>query len=106
MSSSKALIEQRRQKKNRQKMLTILILGGVLIIAAGSALGITTWKNRANPDLVTVTGQPSIEVDQELIDFGNVKFDTPKTFVLSLTNVGDKPLIISEKPYVEVREGC
>ena len=106
MGSSKALIEQRRQKKNRQRMLTILILGGVMIIAAGSAIGITVWKNRAIPDLVTVIGQPRIEVDQELIDFGDVEFDTPKTFALNLTNVGDEPLIFSEKPYVEVREGC
>ena len=106
MASSKALFEQRRQKKNRQRIITILVLGGVLIITTGSALGITAWKNRANPDLVTVIGKPSIEVDQELIDFGDVKFDTPKTFALSLTNVGDEPLVISETPYVEVREGC
>ena len=106
MASSKALIEQRRQKKNRQRIITALILGGVLITTVGSVLGITAWKNRSNPDLVTVIGQPSIEVDQELIDFGDVKFNTPKTFALSLTNVGDEPLIFSEKPYVEVREGC
>ena len=106
MASSKTRLEQRRQKKNRQRIITALVLGGVLIITAGSALGITTWKNRSSPDLVTVIGQPSIEVDQELIDFGDVKFDTPKTFALNLTNVGDEPLIFSEKPYVEVREGC
>ena len=106
MTNSKALIEERRQKKNRQKIMTALILGGVLIIAAGSALGITAWKNRANPDLVSVIGQPSLRVDQELIDYGDVKFDTPKTFAINLTNVGDEPLVLSEKPYIEVKEGC
>ena len=106
MGSSKALIEERRQKKSKQKILTTLILGGFLIIAAGSVFGISAWKNRANPALVSVNGQPSLRVDQELIDYGDVKFDTPKTFAINLTNVGDEPLILSEKPYIEVREGC
>ena len=106
MTNSKALIEERRQKKNRRKIMTALILGGFLIIAAGSALGFSVWKNRTNPDLVSVIGQPSLRVDQDLIDYGDVKFDTPKTFAINLTNVGDEPLVLSEKPYIEVKEGC
>jgi hypothetical protein len=106
MENSKAHIEQRRQNKYRRKLITALIGGGILVLAAGLIIGISAWNNRVDPSQVLVNGQPSLRVDQELIDFGDVIFDTPKTFAITLTNVGDEPLILSEKPYIEVREGC
>ena len=106
MVSSKAHIQQRRQKKKQQKQLALLLIGGALILITGIIFGINTWQNQSNPELVSVTGQPSLIVDQELIDFGDVKFDSPRTFSINLTNVGDEKLIISETPYVEVKEGC
>jgi hypothetical protein len=106
MSSSKQIREQRLKKKKQKKTISIFILGGLLLITAGSAIGYSAWKNRPDPELITVTGQPSLAVDQELIDYGDVKFDTPKTFAINLTNVGDETLRISDTPYVEVREGC
>lgn len=106
MASSKQIREQRLKKKKQKKTITFLVLGGLLLITAGSAIGYSAWKNRPDPELITVTGQPSLAVDQELIDYGDVKFDTPKTFAINLTNVGDEPLRITDTPYVEVREGC
>lgn len=106
MGSSKTRIQQRRQKKKQQQQLALLVIGGALIIITGTIIGTNAWKNNANLALVSVIGQPSLEVDQELIDFGIVKFDSPRTFTINLTNVGDEKLIISETPYVEVKEGC
>ncbi|MEE8355861.1 MAG: hypothetical protein V3R33_01010 [Anaerolineales bacterium] len=106
MVNSKTRIQQRRQKKKQQKQLVFLIIGGALIIITGTIFGISAWKNQPDLDLVSVSGQPSLEVDQELIDYGDVKFNTSKTFTINLTNVGDEPLILSEEPYIEVREGC
>ncbi len=99
----------RRRKKKTLPMPLILLLGGVLLAAAGFALAARNSNSgvtAADPSLVTVQGQPSLKVDQELIDYGDVKLNTNLTFTLTLTNVGDKTLRISETPYIEVREGC
>ena len=106
MANSKTRIQQRRQKKNQQKRLTLLLIGGTLLIITGTIIGINAWKNQPNLDLVTVTGQPSLVVDQELIDFGDVKLDSSRTFSIHLTNIGDENLVFSQTPYVEVKEGC
>jgi len=33
----------------------------------------TALGNKADPSMVEVSGQPSLKVDQELIDYGDVK---------------------------------
>jgi hypothetical protein len=45
-------------------------------------------------------------VDQQLIDYGDVKFNVEKTFAIKVTNTGDGTLRFKEDPYVEVVEGC
>ena len=76
------------------------------MIAAAIIIGQNAWTNQPDPSLIEVSGQPSLKVDQELIDYGEVKLNTNRTFDLQLTNVGDEDLRISETPYVEVKEGC
>ena len=51
-------------------------------------------------------GTPSIAVDQQQIDYGDVKFGVEKTFAIKVTNTGDGTLRFKEDPYVEVVEGC
>lgn len=101
----KRLLERRREERHR-KVLTALIVGGLLLITGGVFIAKNVIANRPDPSLVEVSGQPSLKVDQELIDYGDVKLNTNLTFALQLTNVGDQPLKISEDPYVEVKEGC
>jgi cell division septal protein FtsQ len=98
--------QERQRKKQQRNMLLILVSGGLLLIAAAIIIGQTAWANRPDPSLIEVSGQPSLKVDQELIDYGDVKLNTNLTFDLQLTNVGDEDLKISETPYVEVKEGC
>jgi cell division septal protein FtsQ len=106
MSNSRKLREERLRKKKQKKTISLLAVGSIILIVSGTVIGFSAWKNRPNQELITVSGQPSLLVDQELIDYGDVKFDTPKTFMVTLTNVGDEPLKISDTPYVEVWEGC
>ncbi len=106
MNSIKARRQESRRKKQRRNTLILLIAGGLLLIGAGVSLAKNAWDNRADPSLIEVSGQPSLEVDQELIDYGDVKLNTSLTFAIDLTNVGDQPLKISEEPYIEVKEGC
>jgi len=51
-------------------------------------------------------GTPSIAVDQQKIDYGDVKFGVNKTFAIKVTNTGDGTLRFNEEPYIEVLEGC
>jgi cell division septal protein FtsQ len=106
MSKTRKRIQERRQKKRQRNILIAVLVGGLLLITSGVFLGKNAWENRGNPSLIEVSGQPSLKVDQQLIDYGDVKLDTNLTFALELTNIGDQPLRISEPPYVEVVEGC
>lgn len=51
-------------------------------------------------------GTPSIAVDQQMIDYGDVKFNVEKTFAIKVTNTGDGTLRFKEESYIEVLEGC
>ena len=84
----------KRQKQRKMFPWLLAVIGGLLVLAAILLLG--------NRD----TGTPIASVDQELIDYGEVKLDTPLTFSLVVTNTGDGVLRFKEKPYIEVREGC
>lgn len=106
MNKTKRRIQERHRQERRKKTLIALIAGGLLLITAGVFIAKNSLENRPDPALVEVSGQPSLKVDQELIDYGDVKLNTNLTFALRLTNVGDQPLRISEEPYVEVKEGC
>ncbi len=87
--------KKRQKQRQRQNFPWLLAaLGGLLLLAAIFLLG--------NQD----RGTPVVSVDQESIDFGEVKLDTPLTFSIVVTNTGDGVLRFREKPYIEVREGC
>lgn len=106
MNETRARIQERKRKKRQRNTLMMVIAGGLLLITAGIFIARDASANRPDPSLVEVSGQPSLKVDQELIDYGDVKRETNLTFALQLTNVGDETLKISEAPYVEVLEGC
>ena len=75
-----------------------MALGGILLIVAAFF-----FANQGGGD---GGGSPSIAVDQQLIDYGDVKFNDEKTFAVKVTNTGDGTLRFKEDPYIEVVEGC
>ncbi|NQU31293.1 MAG: hypothetical protein HQ525_11560 [Anaerolineae bacterium] len=89
----------RKQKQARQRLIW-LVSGGVLLIAA--ALFFAFGGSGEDSD----SGTPALAVDQEVIEYGDVKFNTNLTFEIKVTNTGDGKLRFKEEPYVEVREGC
>jgi len=97
---SKKFKNKRRQKKNTiSTPVFILMFGGALLLAAGIVLGIQGIGGDGG-------GTPALAVDQEVIDYGDVKLDTSLTFAVNVTNTGDGTLRFKEEPYIEVREGC
>jgi hypothetical protein len=73
----------------------------VLIVAA-----FFIFRSSNSNQAVVIGGTPAVSVDKKLIDFGDLKDYTEKTFSFTVTNTGTGMLNFSEKPYVEVLEGC
>ena len=89
--------KKHRKQKQNNKFLPLIVLGGILLIAAAFY-----FANQGGDG----GGTPSIAVDQQLIDYGDVKFNVEKTFAIKVTNTGDGILRFKEDPYIEILEGC
>ena len=87
--------KHKRQKQKQGFPWILLVLGGVFV-----AIAATLFARQENG------GTPSIAVDQQKIDYGDVKFNVKKTFAIKVTNTGDGTLRFKEEPYIEVLEGC
>jgi hypothetical protein len=90
--------KNRRQKQKKSFPWPLVAIGGVLLIIAAFFF--------ANQNGGDGGGTPSIAVDQQKVDYGDVKFNTNKTFAIKVTNTGDGTLRFKEEPYIEVLEGC
>lgn len=86
-----------KQQKKQNYPWLLLALGGFLVVIAGLLFA------RQNGD---GGGTPAIAVDQQKIDYGDVKFNVEKAFAVKVTNTGDGTLRFKEEPYIEVLEGC
>ena len=100
MSKKSHKNQKRKQKEEQSKRLLIgLVSGGIALIAIALFLA---FGGSSKDD----GGTPVVSVDQELIDYGVVKFNTELAFEVTVTNEGDGTLRFSEVPYIEVRDGC
>ena len=93
MSKNKTKLKRQKQKQHSPWLL--MALGGVVLLIAAFFVA-----NRGSG------GTPSIAVDQQRIDYGDVKFGVEKSFAIKVTNTGDGTLRFKEAPYIEVLEGC
>jgi len=87
----------KRQKQRKNFPWLLVAIGGVLLIIAAFFLASQSGDG---------SGTPSIAVDRQKIDYGDVKFGVNKTFAIKVTNTGDGTLRFREEPYIEVLEGC
>lgn len=87
----------RKQKQAKQRLIWLVSIG-VLLIATALFVAFGGSSDKS--------GTPSVAVDQEVIEYGDVKFNTNLTFEIKVTNTGDGTLRFKEDPYIEVREGC
>jgi hypothetical protein len=88
------------QKKTISAPVFILMFGGALLIAAGILFGVQI------SDSGNSSGTPALTLDQDTIQYGDVKLNTNLSFEIKVTNSGDGTLRFKEEPYIEVREGC
>ena len=103
-------MSQRQRSKNTPKqnqgnrLVPILFgLGGLaLLILAAFAL----WGGSKPKTAIDGSGAPSLKVDKERVDLGDVKLGQTVEVSFLLSNAGDQPLRFNEPPYIEVKEGC
>lgn len=99
MSNKQNRQKYRKQRQKQKIPWIILAIGGVMLVLAAFL-----FARQGNGD--DGGGTPSIAVDQQRIDYGDVKFGVNKTFAIKVTNTGDGTLRFKEKPFVQVLEGC
>jgi hypothetical protein len=102
-------VSQPKNKKNlhhhpKKHPWPVLLLVGGLLLVMGAILAFNKSPQPTVP--IEVNGAPSLKVDQEKVDLGNVKLGQTVQVKFTLTNVGDQNLRFSTAPYVEVVEGC
>ena len=103
MSENKNKKNLRHRKKKQLWPMILLFAGGVLlVIGAVSLLNKPSQPKAA----IEVSGAPSLKVDKQKVDLGNVKLGQTVEVKFQIMNVGDQTLRLSKAPYVEVLEGC
>lgn len=94
---------RKRQRGNRRWLPILIALGGLLLVG----LAFLALREKPTPGAaIEVTGAPSLRIDREKVDLGNMKFNQPAQVSFQLTNVGDQTLRLTKDPYIEVVEGC
>ena len=99
---SKKVVAQ--EKPKAPIWLWAIFAVGVILIAF--VVIDTASRNSTPPPVPLATGAPALQVDKEKVDFGNVALGQTVEAKFEVTNVGDQPLRFTQKPYVEVIEGC
>jgi hypothetical protein len=90
-------VSKKKYRKQRKNFPWPLVaLGGLLLVVA--AFFFATQGDGG--------GAPSIQADQQKIDYGYVKYGETRSFKIKVTNTGDGTLRFKEQPYIEVLEGC
>lgn len=103
MSQNKSNRYSKKRHRRNKWLPVLLALGGVLLV---SLAFLALRKDPAPEAAIEVTGAPSLQVDQEIVDLGDMKFNQLAQVSFQITNVGDQTLRFIKDPYIEVVEGC
>lgn len=99
-----------KRRQHRSRWPAMLIISGGLILLFGAIYAYN--KSRQSPQEtqikapIEVSGAPSLKVDKEEANLGDITLGKYVNVTFLLTNVGDKILKFSKAPYIEVKEGC
>jgi hypothetical protein len=90
-------------QKRRYWPMILLLVGGLLLVIGV----IFAFTKPAQPRaIIEVNGAPSLKVDKQKVDLGEVKLGQTVEVKFTMTNLGDQPLRFSKTPYIEVLKGC
>jgi hypothetical protein len=92
-----------RHNRKNQPWPMLLFAGGILLVMGA----VFAFNKPPQPKVpIEISGTPSLKVDQEKVDLGDVKLGQTVQVKFKLMNVGDQTLRFSKAPYIEVLEGC
>lgn len=106
MSQKKTTRRQRQGPRNQVPVPLLIAFGGMILLAAALFAFWRSQQPAGTQVPVEVSGQPSLKVDQEVVDLGDVKLGKTVSVSFTLANVGDKTLDFEAQPFIEVVEGC
>jgi len=89
----------------RPRWLLPALLVGVVAVVLVAAVWLIQ-RNQQPPYTPEVAGAPALRLDQTVLDYGDVRFETPVEAEVKIRNVGDAPLQIQGEPRVELLQGC
>ena len=95
---------QRRKRSAWRYIAWIYIAAGILGLVL-LVWVVTSFRSTPAQPIVSV-GTAVVSVDSKLIDWGNLKDFTNKTISIKVTNNGTCMLNFTDKPYIQVLEGC
>lgn len=104
MPKNKKKLSQRNRKQiSKSNKSIFFVIGGVIIVLIASLLAL---QNKPVSYIAEVEGKPSLQVDEDKIDLGDVRLGTTVHTSFKIRNVGDQELKFTQVPFVEVKEGC
>jgi hypothetical protein len=80
-----------------------LLSVGLLLAAIAFLLIRASQQEPYTPE---VSGAPNAELDQTVMDYGDVPFNKPVEAIFNIRNTGDQPLQILGEARVELLQGC
>lgn len=101
--------QQAPQASGGKTLLALIaVVGALALVVAGVIVLAGSGQTTAGASAGTGPGATGarVEVDQEQLDFGQVKMDTPVRAAFKIRNVGTEPLQVLGEPQVRVVEGC
>ena len=110
-------MSQHRKKQTASRRLPKLVwtLIGIGVIVALVQVVSLVWSavsagddNQSTASQVTpeTTSGPYLTADRDTIDLGKVQLGKSVQAQFELANDGDQPLRFTQKPYIEVVQGC
>lgn len=92
---------KRRDERTGQRTWKRRAIGVVLVALIAVIAGWWLWEI---PE--ASGGTPKLAIDREVVDLGDLPFETPARVVFTLSNAGDGTLRIPDVPRVRAEEGC
>lgn len=104
MSKFKIKKKEKPQPWWKKASPLLLGLGGLLLVGVAAFLIARAYQPA--PRISPQVSGPRLQVDRQVIDFGEVRMGIPVKATFKLTNIGDEPVRFVRQPYIQVLEGC
>lgn len=89
--------------KKGNRLPLFFILGGIAVLVIAAIFAFPKKSSSFTPE---VTGKPNLVADKEKVDLGDVKLGQTVNVSFELKNTGDRAVVFSKTPYIELKEGC